>query len=113
MAGRAAARAATSVSPARLTGRGRLPSPRSRPPSQGQQFRFDTATGLSRTTIWNTLRLLAAYGLAEPSLAGWQIGMTSLEELAEQLGVTETIASIVARHRDERARYRAALGILR
>jgi len=68
-------------------------------------------TGLSRTTIWDTLRLLAGYGLAEPGRTGWQIGSASLEQLAEQLGVTETIVAIVERHRDERARFRAALGI--
>ena len=73
---------------------------------------FDLAgTGLSRTTIWDTLRLLAAHGLAERGSAGWQITTASLTQLAEQLGITEAIAAIVARHREERARYRAALGI--
>lgn len=78
---------------------------------KANSFDLTTATGLSRTTIWDTLRLLAAYGLAEPSPAGWQIGTASLEQLAEQLGVTDTIVAIVERHRDERARFRAALGI--
>ena len=78
---------------------------------KARSFDLTGVTGLSRTTIWDTLRLLAAYGLAEPSRTGWRIGTASLEQLAEQLGVTETIVAIVERHRDERARFRAALGI--
>lgn len=57
------------------------------------------------------MRLLAAYGLAEHSRVGWQVTTASLDQLAEQLGVLDTIVALVERHRDERRRYRAALGI--
>ena len=74
-------------------------------------FDLTSTTGLSRTTIWDTLRLLAAHGLAEHSPTGWRITTASLDQLAEQLGILDRIAAIVGRHRDERRRYRAALGI--
>ena len=80
----------------------------------GRRRSFDiaAATGLSRTTVWDTLRLLAAYHLAEQSPTGWSVTATSLALLAEQLGVTDTIRAQVARHQAERAAYRVALRVV-
>ena len=76
-----------------------------------RSFDLIAATGLSRATIWDTLRLLAAYGLAEHSHTGWRITTASLTQLAEQFGILDLIVALVDRHRDERRRYRIALGI--
>ena len=77
-----------------------------------RSFDIAAATGLSRTTVWDTLRLLAAYHLAEQTPTGWTVTATSLTLLADQLGVTDTIRAQIARHRTERAAYRAALRVV-
>lgn len=45
------------------------------------------------------------------ALRGWRNTSRSLTQLADQLGITETIRALVMRHRDERRRYRQALRI--
>jgi len=74
---------------------------------------FDIAktTGLSRTAVWDALNLLASHDLAHQTPQGWRNTSRSLTQLADQLGITETIRALVMRHRDERRRYRQALRI--
>lgn len=68
---------------------------------------FDIAktTGLSRTAVWEALKLLASHDLAHQTPQGWRKTSRSLAQLADQLGITETLHAVVLRHRDERRRF--------
>ena len=78
-----------------------------------RSFDLTTATGLSRAAVYEALETLAAYNLVQPVRGRWvRVAGTSLQQLAEQFGCTDTIRALVKRHRDERTQYRRALRIV-
>ena len=75
-----------------------------------RSFDLVTDTGLSRTAIWNALRLLAIHNLVDQQSRGWTTtSVTYLDAAADQYGVIDTIRRQVKRHCDERAAYRRIL----
>ena len=75
-------------------------------------FELITASGLSRSAVYEALETLSAFNLADQRAGRWSVvAATSLTALAEQFGVLETIRKTVQRHRDERAAYRRILQI--
>lgn len=64
-------------------------------------------------TTYDALATLHAFGLARRTAAGWTIGLTNLDRLAEALGIVELIKVQLDRYRDERRAYWALLGIVR
>jgi len=73
-------------------------------------FELITASGLSRSAVYEALETLSAFNLADQRGGRWSVvAATSLTVLAEQFGVLETIRKTVQRHRDERAAYRRVL----
>lgn len=78
-----------------------------------RSFDLTAASGLSRRAVYEALETLAAWNLVEPRAGRWVIvAGTSLQLLAEQFGCVDTVRALVKRHRDERARYRAALRVV-
>ena len=77
-----------------------------------RSFDLTNATGLSRSAVYEALETLGAFDLARQRGGRWTVvAGTDLTVLAEQLGVLETIADQVQRHRVERAAYRRVLHI--
>jgi hypothetical protein len=78
-----------------------------------RSFDLTSSTGLSRTAVYQALETLAAWNLIESRGGRWTLVVgTSLHQLAEQFGCIDTVRVLVKRHRDERARYRAALRVV-
>jgi hypothetical protein len=77
--------------------------------------RFEVAdvACLSPAAAAEALRVLAEFGLADRTPAGWRLGVASVSAVAEQLGVDEQLAVIRARYAVERAAWRALLGAVR
>jgi len=72
-----------------------------------RSFDLTKATGLSRSAVYEALETLGAFDLERQRGGRWTVvAGTDLRLLAEQLGVLETIADQVQRHRFERAAYR-------
>lgn len=68
------------------------------------------ATGLSRSSVHESLEILASWALAERTNDGWRlVPETNLQSLAESLGILETIFKQVIRFREQRAQWRAWL----
>lgn len=76
---------------------------------------FAVASGarLSPAATATALQTLAAYGLAERGTTGWRRGPTSLQAVAEILGVAECVHKLQQLHRQERAAWRERLGLRR
>lgn len=76
-------------------------------------FEVATTSGISRSAAYEALETLAAWNLARSDGRGrWiLVPSTSLERLAEGWGVLDSIRTLIARHRGERAAYRRALRI--
>jgi len=63
--------------------------------------------------VYEALETLASWNLAESRGGRWVLVVgTSLQQLAEQFGCTDTVRALLKRHRDERARYRQALRVV-
>lgn len=68
------------------------------------------ATGLSRSSVHESLEILASWALAERTSNGWRlIPETNLQSLAESLGILEIIFKQVTKFREQRAQWRAWL----
>lgn len=80
-------------------------------PASGRDITRDA--GLGHSAGHDALHILAAFGLAQHTTAGWTIGTASLDQLAEQFGVTDQIAAQIQRYRDERKAWWARLGIIK
>lgn len=64
-------------------------------------------TGLSRSAVHEALEVLAAWSLAERTPSGWSIStVTSLNAVAEVLGVLETVLEQVLRYKHQRDLWR-------
>lgn len=78
-----------------------------------RSFDLITQTQLSRSAIYDALRTLAAWDLAEQRDGGWtRVAGTSLTLLAEQFGCLDAVSAQIRHHRAERAAYRRALRIV-
>lgn len=67
------------------------------------------AARIGVTATYDALQILAAHGLVDRVDGGWKLGTASLAQLAEAWGLVEKIRETLARHRAERAAWRAWL----
>lgn len=74
-------------------------------------FELAETTRLARSTVYEALETLAAYGLAEQQGGRWcVVAGTSLRQIGEALGCVSDIEAQLTRYRIERAAWRAVLG---
>ncbi|MEU4703334.1 hypothetical protein [Nonomuraea dietziae] len=71
-----------------------------------------TLVGISPTALSTALTTLAEHGLAERHRGGWVRGPADPLHVAEQLGVPELVADIMARYRRQRAEWHAFLAVV-